>query len=55
VHRADDNEESVSTRLATYDDLTKPLIEYYEKSGRLKKVDGSGELEEIYSQLDKLI
>jgi len=55
VHRADDNEESVSTRLATYDELTKPLIEYYEKSGRLKKVDGSGELEVIYSQLDRLI
>ena len=55
VHRADDNEESVSTRLATYDELTKPLIEYYEKSGRLKKVDGSGELEDIYAALDKLI
>ena len=55
VHRADDNEESVSTRLATYDELTKPLIDYYEKSGRLSKVDGRGELEDIYSELDKLI
>ena len=55
VHRADDNEDSVSTRLATYDELTKPLIEYYEKSARLKKVDGRGELEAIYAQLDKLI
>lgn len=54
-HRADDNEDSVSTRLATYDDLTKPLIEYYEKSGRLTKIDGGGELEDIYSQLDKLV
>jgi len=55
VHRADDNEDSVSTRLATYDELTKPLIDYYEKSGRLKKVDGRGELEDIYASLDKLI
>ena len=55
VHRADDNEDSVSTRLATYDELTKPLIDYYEKSGRLKKVDGRGELEDIYTSLDKLI
>lgn len=55
AHRADDNEESVSTRLATYDELTKPLIDYYEKSGRLKKVDGRGELEDIYASLDKLI
>lgn len=55
VHRADDNEASVATRLATYDEQTKPLIDYYERSSRLAKVSGSGELEEIYSQLDKLI
>ena len=55
VHRADDNEESVATRLATYDEQTKPLLEYYEKSGRLKKVDGSGTVEGIYSELEKLI
>lgn len=55
VHRADDNEESVSTRLETYDELTKPLIEYYRKSGRLERVDGTGDVEEIYTQLEKLV
>jgi len=55
THRADDNEESVSTRLATYDEQTKPLLDYYENSARLSKVDGTGELEEIYSQLSKLV
>ena len=55
VHRADDNEESVATRLATYDEQTKPLIDYYENSGRLKKVDGTGEVEEIYGELEKLV
>ena len=55
VHRADDNEESVSTRLATYDELTKPLLDYYQKTGRLRKVDGRGEVDQIYSELDKLI
>ena len=55
THRADDNEESVSTRLATYDEQTKPLLDYYENSGRLSKVDGTGELEQIYSQLAKLV
>ncbi|MCY7375468.1 MAG: nucleoside monophosphate kinase, partial [Pyrinomonadaceae bacterium] len=55
THRADDNEESVSTRLATYDELTKPLLDYYEKSGRLQKVSGEGELENIYREIDKLI
>ncbi len=55
THRADDNEDSVSTRLATYDEQTKPLLEYYEKSGRLKKVDGTGDVEQIYSELEKQV
>ncbi|MBS1798168.1 MAG: adenylate kinase [Acidobacteria bacterium] len=55
THRADDNEESVSTRLATYDGQTKPLLEYYEKSGRLKKIGGTGELEAIYGEVEKAI
>lgn len=55
VHRADDNEESVSTRLETYDELTKPLLDYYQKTSRLQKVDGRGEVEQIYAELDRLI
>lgn len=55
THRADDNEESVATRLATYDELTSPLLDYYEKSGRLRKIDGSREVEEIYQELEKII
>jgi adenylate kinase len=54
-HRADDNEESVATRLATYDDNTKPLLDYYEKSGRLQKINGDRDLEEIYRELEKLV
>ena len=55
AHRADDNEESVGTRLATYDEQTKPLIEYYANSGRLSKVSGTGSLEDIYAELEKLV
>ncbi len=55
THRADDNEESVSTRLAIYDELTRPLLNYYEKTRRLEKVNGEGGLEEIYRAIDKLI
>ena len=54
-HRADDYEETVKTRLATYDELTKPLLDYYEKSGRLQKIDGSDDVELIYAKLEKLI
>jgi adenylate kinase len=54
-HRADDNEESVGTRLATYENETAPLLDYYERTGRLKKVDGTADIEEIYQQIEKLI
>ena len=54
-HRADDSEEKVTVRLATYDELTKPLLDYYERSGRLKKIDGTGAIEDIYRETGKLV
>jgi|SRR5688572_12429954 len=55
VHRSDDYEESVRTRLQTYDEVTKPLIDYYQKTGRRARVDGTGDLESIYNEIAKLI
>lgn len=55
THRADDFEEKVRVRLATYEELTKPLLDYYANSGRLQKVDGNQDVETIYSEIDKLI
>ncbi|MBA2378266.1 MAG: adenylate kinase [Blastocatellia bacterium] len=55
IHRADDFEEKVAVRLATYDELTKPLIDYYETLGRISKVEGSGDLETIYSEIERLV
>ncbi len=53
--RPDDSEEKVKVRLETYDELTKPLIEYYRLSGRLKKVDGTGEIGDIYREIEMLL
>ncbi|HLL99751.1 MAG TPA: nucleoside monophosphate kinase, partial [Pyrinomonadaceae bacterium] len=55
THRSDDNEESVRTRLATYEANTKPLLDYYEQTGRLQKISGERGVEEIYAELEKLI
>lgn len=54
-HRSDDNEESVRTRLETYKNATAPLLEYYERTGRLERIDGTGEVEDIYRQIEKLV
>ncbi len=54
-HRADDYEETVKVRLETYEEKTEPLLDYYKKSGRLKKISGVGDLERIYRELETLI
>lgn len=54
-HRTDDRAEKVKVRLETYEENTKPLLEYYENSGRLQKVDGTRKSEEIYKELEGLI
>ena len=45
--RADDNEESLKTRLMAYYKQTSPLIGYYYAKGDLKSVDGLGEIEAV--------
>jgi len=51
VQRADDNIETVKARLATYEEQTRPLIEYYRSANLLWTVDGTGEPEEIYREI----
>ena len=49
--RTDDSEEAIRSRLAWFNTEALPAIEYYEKSGRLIKVDGMGTVEEIHSHI----
>ena len=47
VHRADDTEESVRTRLDAYARVTSAVIPFYEEAGVLKRVDGVGAVGEV--------
>lgn len=51
IQRADDNEETVGKRLAVYSEQTKPLIEYYEKAGKLVTVDGDKSIDEVFTEI----
>jgi adenylate kinase len=51
-HRSDDTEETVRARLRVYRDSTFPLIEYYGKKGILVDVDGKGNIQEIYDEIE---
>jgi adenylate kinase len=53
--RADDNEETIKTRLATYDGETRPLVDYYEATGRLRRVDGTRDPEAIYADVAEAV
>ncbi len=53
--RADDNEETIRTRLKEYEKQTAPLIDYYQKKNLLRSIDGVGGADQIFERiLDQL-
>ena len=55
IQRADDNSETVRKRLATYEEQTRPLVEYYKAAGLLHTVDGTREPEAIYEDVVRVL
>ena len=50
-HRADDCEDVVKHRLATYEQMTAELLPYYEKRGILKRINGVGTVSEVTARV----
>ncbi len=55
VHRKDDNEDTVRTRMQVFTDNIEPVLEYYESQGRLVRVDATKGLEEIFDNIKKVV
>lgn len=53
--RADDNADSLRTRLMAYYRETSPLIGYYFGSRKLKSVDGMASIENVSKQIDQIL
>lgn len=49
--RDDDKEETIKKRLDVYKAQTEPLIDYYSKKGMLKRVEGVGDINEIFNKI----
>lgn len=49
--REDDRPETVSNRLAVYEEQTAPLIDYYRSRGLLREVDGERTPDEVHAQI----
>ena len=55
VLRDDDKPETVQKRLGVYHDQTQPLIDYYTKSGVLKEVDGTVDMEDVFQAIVEIL
>jgi adenylate kinase len=53
--RSDDNEATVKSRLETYEAQTKPLIDYYEKRGKLRRINGVGKMDDILESIRRVL
>ncbi len=53
--RADDNEDSLRTRLMAYYKQTSPLIGYYYAKDKLKSVNGLGEIDAVKAEIAEVL
>jgi len=53
--RDDDKVETIQRRIQVYFDQTSPLIEYYHKRGLLEEINGARSIEEVSTEILKLI
>lgn len=55
VLRDDDKPETVKNRLKVYHDQTQPLIEYYTKQNVLHSVDGTQDVNKVFSDITEML
>ncbi len=55
VQRDDDKPETVKERLDVYHEETQPLIEYYEKEGILRTVDGTQDIDDVFAEIVNIL
>jgi adenylate kinase len=54
-HRSDDNEATITSRLRVYETQTSPLLNYYQDQGKQYRIEGTGEIEDIFYLACELI
>lgn len=55
ILRDDDKPETVQKRLGVYHEQTQPLIDYYNKKGILKEVDGTMDMEDVFKAITAIL
>lgn len=49
--RADDNAESIKKRFKTFEEASMPVVEYFEKQGKVVKVQAVKSPDEVYEEV----
>jgi adenylate kinase len=47
--RSDDNEQAIAQRLALYEEKTRPILDFYRRTGRLREVGGTGSPGDVFA------
>lgn len=55
ARRADDNEETVRSRLVEYHQETAPIIGFYDERGLLVSIDGMDQIDKVTEQLETIV
>jgi len=55
LRRADDNRETVGTRLQAYHTQTAPILPHYAATGRLFSVDGMADIDAVTAELEQVL
>ncbi len=55
IHRKDDTEETIKSRLQVFEDHTRPIIDYYKDSGVYFEVDGEKDFMEVFEDLKSIV
>ena len=53
--RADDNEKTIRSRLAVYDESPRPLIDYYKASGTYVEINGNQPMDKVFDDIKQAL
>ena len=53
--RKDDNSETLLNRIEVFKSSTLPIVKYYEEKGIISKIDGMRKVNEVYTEISKII
>ena len=55
AHRSDDNEPTIRKRLEVYTNETEPLTAYYRAQGKLRTVNGEGDMQSVFERICAIV